>query len=187
MSPRAVLKPVVTLATLAYPLVIYLGFGRWEPKWLALALATLLFLRAWSGPDVVWFAAGIGALVLAAATALGSSWLPLKLYPLMVSAVLLATFGLSLWRPPTVVERIARLTEPQLDAQGVAYTRNVTIAWCVFFFVNGAIAAVTALWASTHLWLLYNGLIAYVLMGGMFAGEWLLRQRRRASARVSHG
>jgi uncharacterized membrane protein len=98
----------------------------------------------------------------------------------MVSAVLLGVFGASLWRGPTIVERIARLHEPQLPAAAVAYTRKVTIAWCAFFLANGALSAATALWASEQLWVLYNGLLAYVLIGAFFAIEWLLRQRMRA-------
>jgi uncharacterized membrane protein len=183
------MKLLVTLATAAYPLLVYFGFGRWDPLWLALGLTALLFLRAWSGRDPMWAVAGIGALLLGAATALGGSWTPLKLYPVMVSAVLLGVFGASLWRGPTVIERIARLAEPQLPAEGVAYTRKVTIAWCGFFLANGTLSAATALWASEQFWLLYNGLLAYVLIAAFFGAEWLLRQRMRTriGTRASHG
>lgn len=186
---QAPLKLLATLATAAYPLVMYLGFGRWDPLWLALGLAALLCLRAWSGRDAIWLVAAAGALLLGAASAWGGGWVPLKLYPVMVSAVLLGVFGFSLWRPPTVVERIARLTEPQLPPEGVAYTRKVTLAWCGFFLANGTLAAATALWASERVWLLYNGLLAYLLIAAFFAGEWVLRQRMRAraAAGASHG
>jgi uncharacterized membrane protein len=43
--------------------------------------------------------------------------------------------------------------------------------------VNGALAAYTAVFASREAWALYNGVIAYLLMGGLFAGERLLRRR----------
>lgn len=186
---HAALQVLLTAATLAYPLVVYLGVGRWNPAWLALLLAGLMFLRAASSRDAVWLAAGVGAVLLAAATGLDGSWVPLKLYPVMVSAVLLAVFGASLWRGPTVVERIARLHEPQLPAAAIPYTRKVTIAWCGFFLANGAVSAATALWASEGVWALYNGLLAYLLIGTFFAIEWLLRQRMRArlAAGGSHG
>jgi uncharacterized membrane protein len=184
-----VLKVFVTVATVAYPLLVYFGFGRWHPAWLGVALAALLFLRAWSGRDPAWLAAGVGALLLAAASGFDGSWLPVKLYPVMVSVVLLGVFGASLWRGPTIVERIARLHEPQLPAAAVAYTRKVTIAWCAFFLANGGLSAATALWASEQVWVLYNGLLAYVLIGAFFAAEWLLRQRMRArlAAAGQHG
>lgn len=182
---RPLLQAALGAATVAYPLVVYLGFGRWHPAWLAAALAVLLFLRAWTGRDAAWLAAGIGALLLGAAAEAGGSWVPVKLYPVMVSGVLLAVFGASLWRPPSIVERIARAREPHLPPQALAYARKVTFAWCGFFLVNGSLAAVTALWASEQVWLLYNGLLAYVLIGAFFGVEWLLRQRMRA--RVAAG
>jgi uncharacterized membrane protein len=46
----------------------------------------------------------------------------------------------------------------------------------VFLLCNGAIALYTALVSSREVWALYNGLIAYGLMGAMFAGEWLVRR-----------
>ena len=57
------------------------------------------------------------------------------------------------------------------------YTRRVTLAWCAFFVVNGAIAAWTAVYSSREAWVLYNGVIAYLAMGTLFAGERLLRRR----------
>jgi uncharacterized membrane protein len=53
----------------------------------------------------------------------------------------------------------------------------VTQAWCVFFVVNGALAFGTALFAPEAVWSLYTGVVAYVLMGLMFGGEYLLRMR----------
>lgn len=178
-------KLLLTLVTLAYPVLVYVGIGRFSPLWLGLLMAGLMAARAWLARDAVWLLAGAGAALLSLASQLGDSWLPLKLYPVMVSAVLLCVFGASLLRPPTVIERIARLREPQLAPAAVAYTRKVTQAWCVFFVANGLAALATALWASEAIWLLYNGLVSYVLMGTLFAGEWLLRQRMRLRATPS--
>jgi uncharacterized membrane protein len=181
----ALSKVLVAAATLAYPVVVYLGLGRWSPLWLALGLAALMLLRAWSGRDPVWLLAGAGAVLLSFASFFADSWLPLKLYPVMVSGVLLSVFGASLLHPPTVIERIARLAEPHLPAYAVAYTRKVTLAWCVFFVANGLVSLATVLWGSDEAWLFYNGLLAYVLMGLLFACEWLLRQRMRARGAVA--
>jgi uncharacterized membrane protein len=161
------------------PLIVYVGLGRFEPRWMALFLLAIALARALFSRDPVWLAAAGGALVLVAASMLGNQSLPLKLYPVLVSAVMLAVFGLSLRHPPSAIERIARLHEPDLPPQAIAYTRKVTIVWCAFFIVNGGIALTTALWASDRTWALYNGLISYVLMGLLFAGEWLVRRRVR--------
>jgi uncharacterized membrane protein len=54
-------------------------------------------------------------------------------YPVVVNAALLAVFAASLVFPPSVIERLARVTEPDLPAAVVGYTRTVTVAWCFFF------------------------------------------------------
>jgi uncharacterized membrane protein len=165
------------LATLLYPLAIYFGIGRVEPRWLALLLLAMALLRIGATRDRVWLAAAAAALLLVAVSMISNHGLPLKLYPVMVNAALLAAFGLSLWHPPSVIERLARLQDPQLPEEAVAYTRTVTQVWCGFFLLNGSIALATALFASDALWALYNGLIAYLLIGLLVAGEWLLRPR----------
>jgi uncharacterized membrane protein len=100
-----------------------------------------------------------------------------KLYPALVNAVLLGTFSFSLLKPPTVIERFARLQHPNPPQRVIDYARAVTKVWCVFFILNGSAAVVTALWGSDAVWALYNGLIAYVLMGSLMGIEWLVRRR----------
>jgi uncharacterized membrane protein len=90
---------------------------------------------------------------------------------------LLAGFAWSLVYPPTIIERIARITEPDLPAAGVRYTRAITLVWCGFFLCNGLAALYTALYTSFEVWALYNGLIAYVLIGCLLGGELLYRHR----------
>lgn len=172
---------LIWLATLLYPLAIYFGLGRYEPRWLALLLLAMAAARAAASRDPLWLLAAAGAGLLVMASVFANSALPLKLYPVLVNAVMLVVFAASLRFPPSAVERIARLREPALPAHAILYTRNVTVVWCGFFIVNGGIALATALFASDGVWALYNGLIAYVLMGLLFAGEWLVRQRVRAA------
>lgn len=173
---------LVLALTATYPLIVYFSLGHVEPRYLALLLLALGGLRLLAGGAQVvqarWVA--LAALLLAASTALLNQSLPLKLYPVLVNGVLLAVFGLSLVRGPSVAERIARMQDPDLNARGQAYTRRVTQVWCGFFVVNGGVALATALWASEATWALYNGLIAYGLMGALMGGEWLLRRHLRA-------
>lgn len=168
------------LATLLYPLAIYFGMGRFEPRWLALLLLALSLLRAAVSRAPVWMAAAGGAGVLVVASLLSNHGLPLKLYPVVVNAVMLVVFATSLRHPPSAIERLARLQDPLLPPAAIAYTRRVTQVWCGFFVLNGGVALLTAVLASDAVWALYNGLIAYVLMGALFAGEWLVRPRRLA-------
>jgi uncharacterized membrane protein len=173
------------LITLAYPVLVYLGIGRLEPRWLALLLAALALMRAWASKERYWLVAAAGALLLAIAGMAGNSLLPLKLYPVLVNVVLFTVFAASLFSPMSAIERVARLREPDLPPQGVAYTRRVTQAWCGFFVFNGSMAYVTAYWGSDADWALYNGLIAYLLIGLLSGAEWLVR--RRVLSRMTHG
>lgn len=171
---------LVAVVTAAYPLLVYFGLGRFEPRHLALLLAALAVLRALGSRDRFWWWAAGAGLLLAAVSAFANEALPLKLYPVLVNGLLLIVFGASLVHPPPMIERLARLQEPDLDEHGVAYTRRVTQVWCGFFAVNGSIALATSLWADDKTWALYNGLIAYVLIGALMGGEWLVRRRVRA-------
>ena len=182
----------LALVTLVYPLLVYLGLGRFEPRWLALVLLAVGLMRLLLKPSVMALGLVAAALLFATLAWFSNAWLPLKLYPVGVNLFLAILFGASLFYPPPVVERIARLREPDLPPQGVAYTRSVTKVWLAFFIINGALALATTLWASDAAWTLYNGLIAYCLMGLLGGGEWLVRRRVRrsymaASKRVAHG
>ena len=172
------------LMWLAYPLAIFFGLHFFEPRYVALLLATALLLRRHrdagrllAGLTRVDLALLVTLLGLAALTALTNSELLLRLYPAAMNLGMLLLFGLSLKYPPPMVERFARLSDPALPAAAVRYTRRVTQVWSVFFIVNGSIATYTALHSTREIWALYNGLIAYVLMGVLFATEWLVRRR----------
>ena len=170
---------------LAYPLVVWLGEGRVEPRQLAglLLLVGLMRLPTLSfGHATRWWLGGTVGLMVLAMWANVS--LPLKLYPVLVNTMLFAVFAYSLVMPPTVVERLARLREPDLPVQAIAYTRRVTQMWCGFFMVNGAVAFFTALYASSALWWFYTGFLAYVFIGLIFAGEYCVRRHVR---RHHHG
>lgn len=168
-----------------YPLAIWFGEGRVEPRYLALLLllAAAARLPAMKVSAAARWSA-CAALVLAAGAVWANALMPLKLYPVLVNAALLIAFGYSLAAPPSMVERMARLTDPNLPPAAVAYTRTVTQVWCGFFVINGSIALGTALWASQAVWSLYNGVIAYVLMGLLFAGEYLVRIRFKRANHV---
>ena len=90
---------------------------------------------------------------------------------------MLAAFGGSLWSAMPIIERLARLREPDLPETAVRYTRRVTQIWCAFFIFNGSIALLTALHGDMSIWTAWNGMLSYLLMGMLMAGEWLVRRR----------
>lgn len=177
---QRVLSAFAVLLTAVYPLAIWLGRVRVEPRWLAglLLLAAVVRLPSLGTSRGARLSVA-GALALAAAAVYANALLPLKLYPVVVNAALLTAFVYSLAVPPSIVERIARLGRPRFPASAIRYTRCVTQAWCVFFAANGLVALGTALWASDAVWSLYNGAVAYLLMGLMVAGEYVVRLRLR--------
>ena len=128
--------------------------------------------------EVTASCSSIGGVLLAAVSywriAAGRALLPVS------NAVLLTVFAASLWRPPTVIERIARIREPTLPPAAVVYTRRVTIVWSVFFALNGAAALYTAVATPLETWTLYNGFIAYLLIGALFVTELAIRSVWRA-------
>jgi uncharacterized membrane protein len=111
----------------------------------------------------------------------GGGKLGLKFYPVLVNVGFFIVFITSLFSNESIIERIARLNEPNLTYEAIAYTRKVTWVWCLFFLLNGGVAAVTALWASEKIWLLYNGIIAYILICSLFVGEWVVRKHYRTN------
>jgi uncharacterized membrane protein len=185
---RTALRLLNVTALLAWPFLVWLALT--YPQWrlLLLLLAVLFVLRGWSlrraqsamARSGLWMAL-IGSVLCLASWLLRGQHL-LLWYPVVVNALLLLLFASSLWRGMPLVERIARLREPQLPARAVRYTRRVTQVWCGFFVFNGGVALMTCLLADLRIWTLWNGCISYLLMGSLMAGEWLLRQRVRKQA-----
>ncbi|EIK96918.1 hypothetical protein PMM47T1_09671 [Pseudomonas sp. M47T1] len=174
---------VLVVAGLVYPFAVYFGMEHFAPWQFGLLLGCLWLGRALTGErraGNLWMA----ALVLGFCLVLALFDNPhlLRWYPVLISSLLLALFGLSLRHGMPMAERLARLSEPTLPDVAIAYTRKVTQAWSLFFLGNGLIAAALTLWAPLSWWTLYTGLIAYGLMGLLFAAEWLIRQRVRGRA-----
>jgi uncharacterized membrane protein len=190
LAAAGALSALVVAVLVTYPLLVYFGIGRFGPSAMAAVLLVVCLLRLLvvkargNGTAVAKqtaLIAGGGALLACAGLVLGRAD-ALLYYPVLVNATLCVLFALSLVYPPSAIERIARLREPDLPPEGVRYTRRVTVAWIAFFVGNGTIALYTAMLAPLATWALYNGLIAYVLIGAMFAVEFAIRSvvmRRR--------
>ena len=162
-----------------YPLLAAVAVRSLGPGWVIVGLLALLALRGALGlkrnipGGLTW-----GLLSVAAAvglTALYDRELSVRLYPAFMNAAMLFAFASTLWRGPSMIERFARLMEPDLPASGVRYTRIVTGIWAGFFLINGAIAVWTAVFASWATWTFYNGLVAYIGIAVLSVGELLVR------------
>ena len=179
---KPILRLALALLFLLYPFLVYLGLSHFDPRWLVLLLTVIAVARYLGGsvPGAaknLWFGA---ALVAALITLFSATDLGLRLYPVLVNFTLLIVFLWSYLHPPTVIELIARKTEPELPASGVVYTRKVTMVWSIFFVINATISAYTVT-LSSDAWTLYNGLISYLAIATLMALEWLVRLRVRRS------
>ena len=166
----------------AYPFAIYFGLDRFGLNAIGGMLIVALLLRLFSAHKTplkefkfLAFTTGIIGIILVTLGIVFKQYGWLKFYPVAVNLCMLGIFSLSLKQPQTIIERLARLQEPELPQSGVDYTRKVTLLWCAFFIINGSIALYTC-FQPVKTWTLYNGFISYLVAGGLFAGEWIVRQ-----------
>jgi uncharacterized membrane protein len=176
---------VQVLLKLAYPALILCAW-KWDtPRYVGCMLFAILWLQRWAGSGPVatslrrlsaidWTVVGLLSCA-SAAIVFTNSELLLRLYPSLVNLGLLIAFGATLVRGPSMIEKFARLGNPNLPPGAVRHTRRVTQVWCVFFLLNGAFSAYTALYWSRASWSLYNGAIAYVLIGVLLIAEVIWR------------
>ncbi len=172
------------VASVLFPAAAAIGM-RWIGPWpiIACLIAILILRIVRPGASAAPLAMTLCLLAVAVSELLVSAFdaeLAARLYPVFMNATMLFAFALTLWKPPSMIERFARIAEPDLDAGGVAYTRKVTWAWICFFIVNGGIALWTALQGSWFVWGVYNGGISYALAGSLFAVEFVVRRIVRA-------
>lgn len=190
-SLRFLLEGLLGLLTLLYPFAVYFGMSHFGTRTLALLLLGLLGLRllVWLGPRQravagLWPMMAAIAVLCLLVLVRGDGRFFLY-YPVAVNLTMLVSFALTLSRPPSMIERFARLREPEMPPVAIVYCRRVTQVWCGFFVVNGLVSLATVLHGQLKLWTLYNGLISYSVMGLLFAGEMVVRtifKRRHADA-----
>lgn len=187
------MKIILTLLTLLYPLVVFYGLAEFSVRWVSFTLLLLFLLRLFvlkknsSSSSKLKNSQMLGPLTAKTVSLVVLAFLlfsfvfdadiGLLFYPVIINSALALIFSYSLVNPPPVIERLARLTQADLPPHAVLYTRNVTKVWLGFFIINGLIASYTALFTSLKTWTLYNGLIAYILMGLLFSGEYVVRLR----------
>jgi uncharacterized membrane protein len=166
---------------LTYPILVFLSLQHVSLPIIAAGLALLGTARLISAGQngAALKIQGLAILLFAALLAARGETSWLRYYPVLMNGAMLAMFAASLRWPPSIIERLARISEPNLPESGVRYTKRVTQIWCIFFFANGVAALWTARFSSWEFWTLYNGFISYILMGVLFTSEWLVRQRMR--------
>jgi uncharacterized membrane protein len=177
---KLILQITTGLVLIAYPFTVYFGLQYLPSGMIALLLCALLVtrlvlnkqqLKTMGLPLIL----GI-ALTAASFISQRQDWL--LYYPVVINLTMLSLFGYSLWQGPSMIERLARLKEPDLPPSATPYLIKITKLWCALFIFNASIATYTAMLSSIEVWTLYNGMIAYLLIGALLGGEWCYRHFR---------
>ncbi|GMO35628.1 MAG: hypothetical protein Ta2B_15700 [Termitinemataceae bacterium] len=127
--------------------------------------------------------------------------LVLKLYPMFADIAYIVILFTSFFIPPNIVNYVINIIDRRIKEKvpKTAYDRycfNATIVWCVFFFLDAIVAFLTAILKteikiggkmirSDSIWGLYNGLITYIIMGIIFAAEYIVIKKRAYDMQVS--
>jgi len=190
MKAKRLAVVLAALLIFAYPFAVYFGISYFSPRYVALALIGIFLLRfilikpkaistydkyTKSGKYIVLFTT-ITGIIVSMIGAISNQVIVIKFYPVAVSLLLFTVFFYSLIHPPTVIEKLARIKDPKLSQAAIKYTRKVTVVWCMFFIINGAIALYSSLFSSFKFWTFYNGFLSYILIGAICATEFTYRQ-----------
>lgn len=170
---------VIFSLSVAYPAIVYFTRDRVAPLAFIGFAEALLFLRLLTLPAhqaSEWRPVLLTALALLPLLAVLDAGLASRFYPVLLSLTVAAVFAISLWRPPSLIERLARLRHGVLPPEGQVYCRRLTVVWTVWLVANAGIAAALAMAGTDDYWALWTGLISYVVMGALFAGDYILRQ-----------
>lgn len=98
----------------------------------------------------------------------------IKFYPVVANTTIFLVFFSSLFAKETIIQKFAKAIDGELNETALKYTRNLTIIWCIFMFINLTISIWTV-FASERIWALYNGCISYIALGCLFGVEYIIR------------
>lgn len=187
MQPRALAlgRILMPVAVVGYPFAFYLALTRAGARGascVALGGAVLLGLRALGkrGGEsrLALLKLPLSIAFLSLLSGLSNDGRFLLALPVLINLLLLFVFASSLRAPQTYVERIARLRDRDFTPAKVRHCRQVTWVWIVFFVLNAAVTAALALFGSVEAWTFHTSVLSYVLMGVLFAAEWVVRKLR---------
>jgi uncharacterized membrane protein len=188
MPRRRALANVVLIGFgIAYPLVVFSLRGTVEPA-LFVVLALAIVIGRLSFGDIGaggWRTALLAAAAVLAVLALIDAALAARAYPVIISLAAAGVFAVTLWRPPSLIERLALASGESWSSDLRVYCRRVTLIWALWLIGNAVIAGCLALAHDDQAWALWTGLLSYLVSGALLAGEWLVRRYARRLSRRS--
>lgn len=189
LSRTALLRGlVIGLLVIAWALLSHYGAAGDAPLDVSAALATaplvlLAIIPLWRVGNPLWMALGGLAILLV----LALSWPALRqnvalLYYLQnvgTTLALGALFGRTLFGDQeALVTQFAKLAhDGEISPAKARYTRQVTIAWTLFFALSALISTGLFWLAPAAAWSVFANLLSLPLLALMFIGEHLVRYR----------
>ena len=176
---KHLLRGIVITLLILYPFLVAWSLSHRQFIWVSGLLIVLGILRLFSKSHSLMLPLTGFAILCGSLSLILKDHLWLKMYPVLMSLGALIIFASTLIKPPSMIERFARILEPDLPESGIIWTKKVTVIWCVFFALNAVIAGITVFFTSMKIWVIYNGFLSYLLMGLLLIGEFILRKRQQ--------
>jgi uncharacterized membrane protein len=99
--------------------------------------------------------------------------------PVLINLLLTLVFGSTLLPGATpLITQFSQILKGDLDSKALRYTRQVTIAWVLFFALMSIEALLLAFYASPFIWSLFTNFLNYLFLIAFFLVEYRLRIRR---------
>jgi uncharacterized membrane protein len=189
LSPAAMLRGLaVGLLIVAWAALAHYGVAGDAPADFSTALATapvlaLVVILLWRVGNPLWIALGglaiLGLLALAWPGLRQNIALLYYVQHLGTNLALGALFGRSLLAgQEALVSTFAKLAhDGVISAAKARYTRQVTVAWTIFFIASAAVSSALFWLAPAVAWSVFANLLSPPLLALMFIGEHLIRHR----------
>lgn len=165
---------------LAYPYLIHSGLEN-GLAWIApVGFSIIYWYRAYTARTAK---IRLYQVAIASALLLGGYFLQAftaKALPVLIQLLLMFFFGRTLLKDqgPPLIEIFVRLEFPELPPEIIDYCRRLTWLWTGFFAVNVGLCLILAVFGSDFWWTVFNGVIIYLMIGILVAGEYIYRRFR---------
>ena len=172
------IRALVIVVAIVYPFIVYFGTTYVSPSVMAACLAVIVLLKVLVDDMHVglkWLALVAVVAAVALHWWMRGSVNSLMFWPVLVNSALFLVFGLSLFWKQSLIEIIARKRNMDVGSHNLRYLRVLTGVWAGFFVLSVIVSGFTVVNGNMDLWLLYNGLLSYLLMGVLIVGELIVR------------
>jgi len=189
LTPIAILRGLALgVLVIAWALLAHYGSATSGASDFGAALATapmlaVIVILLWRAGNPIWLALGglslLGLLTLLWPSLRQNIALLYFIQHLGTNLALASLFGRSLLGDqPALVTHFALLAhDGQISPIKARYTRQVTVAWTLFFLLNAGVSVLLFMLAPASAWSIFANLLQIPLLFFMFAAEHLCRHR----------